>query len=268
MPHLSEEQTRSLARRFPSEIEHIDECAECRARLREAASEEDQGYHDALTRAAEGTLRRVDAVRAEKAAAPDLLAELLSLSEIERDTAMALEPRFQSYALGVYILKRSESLVQRDPVQGRGLARLARSVVEQVDPRSCGGTAALADLEAYALAMEGEALRIAGDVERAFQAFTEARLHQERGGADPDLGARVDLLEAFLRRDLGHTRIALELLDQAVEAFVALREHDQVALIVLSRPSFLHLRSRRAVSAGGARTGHGAPARRQLPQSH
>jgi hypothetical protein len=265
MPHLSKEQTRSLARRFPAEIEHLDECAECRARLREAASAEDQGYRDALTRAAEGTLRRVGAVRAEKAAAPDLFAELVSLSEIERDTVLALEPRFQSYALGAYILKRSESLVQRDHVQGRELARLARSVVEQVDPRSCGGTAALADLEAYSLAMEGEALRIAGDLERALQSFAEARLHQERGGADPDLGARVDLLEAFLRRDLGHTRVALELLDRAVEAFVALREHDQLALIVLSRPGFLNLRSRKKASA---RRGIGAPAPRQLPQSH
>lgn len=264
MPHLSEEQTRALARRFSFELDHLCQCAECRARLNELVSQEDQGYRDALSRAAEDTLRRLPGVRAEKAAAPDLLTELLSLPEVEREAALALEPRFQSYALAAYILKRTESLTARDPIHSRELARLARAVTEQVDPRSCGGTAALADLEAYALAMEGEALRVAGDLERALRSFVEARLHQERGGADPDLGARIDLLEALLRRDLGHTRIALDLLDRAAEAFVALREHDQLARIVLSRPSFLSLRSRRS---GAAAPGFGTAPQRHL-RSH
>ena len=264
MPHLSEEQTRALARRFSAEMEHLGECAECRARLSEIASEEDQEYRAALARAAEDTLRRLPGVRAEKAAAPDLLAELLSLAEVERETVLVLEPRFQSYALASYILKRCESLIQRDPIQGRELARLALAVTEQVDPRTCGGSAALADLEAYSLAMEGEALRIAGDLEHALRSFVEARLHQERGGADPDLAARIDLLEALLRRDLGHTRIALELLDSAAEAFVALREHDELARIVLYRPSFLRLRLRRT---GGARSRSGTSPERQL-RSH
>ncbi|HEX3131901.1 MAG TPA: hypothetical protein VH394_31475 [Thermoanaerobaculia bacterium] len=264
MSHLSEEQARVLARRFSAEMAHLGACAECQARVSELASQEEQGYRNALNRAAEDTLRRLPGVRAEKAAAPELLSELLLLSEVERETALALEPRFQSYALASYTLKRSESLVQRDPIQARELARLARAVAEQVDPRSCGGTAALADLEAYALAMEGEALRIAGDLEQALCAFVEARLHQERGGADPDLGARIDFLEALLRRDLGHTRIALELLDRAADAFVALREHDQLARIVLDRPSFLRLRPRRP---SAARLAAGTNPHRQL-RSH
>jgi hypothetical protein len=265
MPHLSEEQSRALARRFAGELEHLEECPECRARVRELASQEDQGYREALSRAAEDTLRRLPEVRAAKAAAPELLAELLDLSGVDRETALALDPRFQSYALASYILKGAESLIQRDPLEGRERARLARAVAEQVDPRSCGGTAALADLEAYALAMEGEALRVTGDFERALRPFAEARLLQQRGGADPDLTARIDLLEALLRRDLGHTRIALELLDEAAEAFVALKEHDQLARIVLYRPSFLRLRSRRARSAG---PGFEASPQRQLPRSH
>jgi hypothetical protein len=264
MPHLSEEQARALARRFAAEIEHLGHCAECRAHLSELVLQEDQGYRDALIRATEDTLRRLPGVRAEKAAAPELLIELLSLPEVEREAVLAVEPRFQSYALAAYTLNQSESLTARDPIQSCELARLARAVAEQVDPRSCGGTAALADLEAYALAMEGEALRIAGDLERALRSFVEARLHQERGGADPDLGARIDLMEALLRRDLGHTRIALELLDRAAEAFVALREHDQLARIVLSRPSFLNLRSRRS---GAATPGFGTAPLRHL-RSH
>lgn len=264
MPHLSDEQARALVRGFSTEVEHLDDCAECRARLRELAEHEDQGYREALSRAAEDTLRRLPAVRAEQAAAPDLLAELQSLTDVEREVALVLDQRFQTYALAAYILKRSESLAQRSPLRSRELARLARAVIEQVDPRSCGGTAALADLEAYALAMEGASLRITGDPERALRSFTEARLLQERGGADPDLGARIDLLEALLRHDLGHTRVALELLDRAAEAFVALREHDQLAWIVLHRQSFLKLRSRRGRAASPET---GPPPQRQL-QSH
>lgn len=265
MAHLSEETARALARRFAAEIDHLEECAECRARLRELASGEDRTYRAALVRAAEETLERLPEVRAEKAAAPDLLAELLHLPLVERETALALETRFQSYALAAYVLKHCEAITPHSPEEGRSLAQLARSVAGQVDPRSCGGTAALADLEAYALAMEGESLRIAGDPERALRLFTEARLLQQRGGADPELGARIDLLEALLRRDLGQTKTGLELLDQAAEAFVALKEHDQLARILRHRASFLHLRPR---SLGPHRLGLRAQPARQIPRSH
>ncbi|HWM94750.1 MAG TPA: hypothetical protein VN493_28615 [Thermoanaerobaculia bacterium] len=251
MPHLSEEQTRSLARRFAAEIDHLEECAQCRARLRELSLEEEGSYKAALIRAAEDTLKRIPAVRAEKAAAPGLLAELLALPEAERETALAADTRFHSYALAACLLNRSEAVIPRDPEQGKELARLARTVAEQVDPRSCGGAAALADLEAYALAMEGEALRISGEPELALHVFAEARLLQERGGADPDLGARIDRLEAILRHDLGQTKTALDLLDRAAEAFVALREHDQLARILLHRASFLRLRKRTKRPASG-----------------
>ncbi|MEA2563357.1 MAG: hypothetical protein QOH06_4861 [Acidobacteriota bacterium] len=239
MSHLTEEQTRALARRFAVEMQHLEECEECRSRLREVAAEEDSGYRAALFRAAEGTLRRLPEVRAEKAAAPDLLAELLAMPEIERETALALDGRFHSYALASYILKRCETEILRDPDKGQRLARLARAVTGQVDPRSCGGTAALADLEAYSFAMEGEALRTSGDPEQALLAFAESRLHEERGGADPDLAARIDLLEAVLRRDLGQMQRALDLLDRSAEIFTALKEHDQLARILVHRASFL-----------------------------
>lgn len=263
MTHLSEEQTRALARRFAAEVQHLEECAECRSRLRELASQEDGGYRAALIRAAEGTLKRIPAVRAEKAAAPDLLAELLALPDVERETTLAVDTRFHSYALASYILKRCETEIPRDPEHGRELARLARAIAEQVDPQSCGGTAALADLEAYSYAMEGEALRIAGAPEQALRAFAETRLHQERGGADPDLAARIDLLEAVLRRDLGQMKPALELLDRAAEAFVALKEHDQLALILLHRASFLRLRRRTKRPASAFGKGLRPPSPRQ-----
>lgn len=235
MPHLSEEQAKALVRRFATEVEHLEECSDCRNLLKELASQEAGGYRAALARATEGTLSRIPRVNAEKAAAPELLAELLALAEGERETTIAVDPRFHSYALAAHALKHCEMAVRRDPVQARNLSRLARTVAEQVEPRSCGGTAALADLAAYALAMEADALRISGDPDQALRAFAEARMLQEGGGADPDVSARVDVLEAVLRRDLGQPATALDLLDRAAEAFIMLREHDQLARTILLR---------------------------------
>ena len=172
------------------------------------------------------------------------------MPEVERETALALDGRFHSYALASYILKRCETEIPRDPGQGRALAWLSRAVTEQVDPRSCGGTAALADLEAYSFAIEGEALRVSGDPEQALRAFAESRLHQERGGADPDLAARIDLLEALMRRDLGQMQPALDLLDRSAETFMALKEHDQLARILAHRASFLRDRKRPTATLG------------------
>lgn len=264
MTHLNDEQTRALARRFAVEVQHLEECAECRSHLRQVATEEDGGYRAALIRAAEGTLRRAPAVLAEKAAAPDLLAELLAMPEVERESALALDGRFHSYALCSYILKRCETEVLLDPGQGRVLARLARTLIEQVDSRSCGGTAALADLEAYSFAMEGESLRLSGDPEQALRAFAQSRLHQQRGGADPDLAARIDLLEAVLRSDLGQMEPALNLLDRSAETFMALKEHDQLARILIHRATFLKDRKSRSSVLG---SGMGTVAARQY-RSH
>lgn len=235
MPHLSEEQARALIRRFGAEVKHVETCPDCRARLKAMVSQEEGGYRAALARATESTLKRIPGVNAEKAAAPELLDELLEVPEDEWEASVSLDPRFHSYALAACILKRCETTIPRDAVQGRALARLARKVVEQVDPCSCGGTAALADLEAYALALEADSLRKSGESEEALRAFAEARRLQELGGADPEVGARVDLLEAALLRDLGEAGAALDLLDRAAAAFVMLREHEQLARALLLR---------------------------------
>lgn len=245
MDHVSEARARILARRFAAEVDHLVDCSDCLERVRELSTQEETDYRTALARAAEDTMRRLPRVSAEKFAAPTLMAELLSLAEPERETAIAVEVRFHSYALASYMLRRCESGLPHDPDRFRELARLARGIIDQVDPRSCGGTAALADLTSYALALEGEALRIDCKLQPAMHSFAEARLHQQRGGADPDLAARVDLLEAATRRDLGQYETALDLLDQAADGFMALREHDQLARTILHRASVLRSRGSR-----------------------
>lgn len=174
-------------------------------------------------------------VSGERAQAPALLAELLAMPNQERETAVATQPQFQTYSLASYTLERCEKVVTHDPEMAGELARLARAIAGQADPRQCGGSAALADLEAYAMAMEGNAQRVRNEFRPAHKMFMEARQAQERGGADPDLSARIDLLEASLRRDLRQFPSALDLLDKAGRTFVMLKDRNLQARTLINR---------------------------------
>jgi tetratricopeptide (TPR) repeat protein len=178
---------------------------------------------------------RTARVSEERAQAPALLANLLAMPNQEREAAVAGQPQLQTYSLASYTLERCEKVVTHDPVMAGELARLARAIAGQADPRNCGGSAALADLEAYAMAMEGNAQRVRNEFRPAHRMFMESRQAQERGGADPDLSARIDLLEASLRRDLRQFPSALDLLDKAERTFVALKDRNLQARTMINR---------------------------------
>jgi tetratricopeptide (TPR) repeat protein len=235
MGHLQEKRTGALARALTRAL----------VEGKHPASHQPEQDMDQVSRAlddersftelVQAALSRTSRVAEERTAAPVLLAELLALPTVERETAVVVDPRYQTYALASYTLDRCEKAVTYDPALARDLARLARVIAMQADPLTCGGSAALADLEAYALALEGNALRVTGDLREGFGTFMEARQVQERGGADPDLGARVDWLEASLRRDLRQFGAALHLLDRAGKVFRALKDSNQMARTIINR---------------------------------
>jgi tetratricopeptide (TPR) repeat protein len=217
---------RALARKIGRELETREEVPLNAAGALEPAS---------MDRSIELALSCASRVREERDAAPAQLAELLALPALDRETTVVVDARFQSYTLASYILERCARAVFHDPALARELAGLARAIAAQTDPRSCGGAAALADLEAYALAMEGNALRVAGELREGLVAFMHAREVQEKGGADPDIAGRIDLLEASMRRDIRQFGTALTLLDRAVATFAALRDRDQMARAMINR---------------------------------
>jgi tetratricopeptide (TPR) repeat protein len=224
--------SRALARKIGRELEERGTSRGLEAGTPVRDEELDLG---ALDRSIEMALHRATRVREERDEAPAHLAELLALPAIDRETAVVVEPRFQSYTLASYVLERCAKAVFHDPAMARELARLARSIAAQADPRTCGGAAALADLESYALAMEGNALRVTGELRDGLVAFMSAREVQEKGGADPDLAGRIDLLEASLRRDIRQFGTALTLLDRAATTFATLRDNDQTARALINR---------------------------------
>jgi len=223
---------RALAKKMLAEGEHpISHRPESDIDDPSRALDDERSFAGLVQAALSRTSRAAD----ERAAAPAQLAELLALPPFERETAVVVDARYQTYALASYTLDRCEKAVAYDPALSRELARLARGIAMHADPLVCGGSAALADLEAYALAMEGNSLRVAGELREAFQTFMEARQVQDRGGADPDLGARLDFAEASLRRDLRQFGAAHHLLDRAGKAFHALKERNLLARTIINR---------------------------------
>lgn len=222
---------RVLARALSAERDRM-ESTEGRDEARPGDVLESQGSLDQMIAQ---VLQRSSVIADERAAAPAQLAELLAMPALEREATVVAQLRFQTYALATYTLERCEKVVSHDPIMAGELARLARVVAEQADPRQSGGTAALSDLAAYARAMEANAVRVAGDLRESFRVFLDARRIEERGGADPDLGARIDLLEASLRRDLRQFSLALDLLDRAERIFTALNDRGMMARAVINR---------------------------------
>lgn len=152
-------------------------------------------------------------------------------------------PSFQTYSLAVLVLEQSEKAITQSPATVVNLARLARAITAKVASRTCGGKAALADLGAYALAMEGNALRMSGNLQRALELFQAARQVQGVGAVDQDLMARIDHLESSLRRDLRQLDTALALLDRAARLFKSIKDHEQLARTVINRSNVFLVRS-------------------------
>jgi tetratricopeptide (TPR) repeat protein len=200
----------------------------------------DAGYEAVMDSAALRTLTTAPWIAAQRNAAPARLSELLKLRSRERDRAVATEPRFQTYALASYLLEKGEAAIPYDPSFALDLVRLARAVTVRVDPRTCGGLLALTDLGAYALAWEANTQRVRGNLTAAIATFSRSRQVQERGGGDPDITARMDLMEASLQRDTGQYRTALDLLDHASEDLLSLSESDLWIKAQISRSNVLH----------------------------
>lgn len=235
MEHLPEKRVSALAKVLARALSAERELAEAEEDVQANGSESILEGADALDAVLKNVLSRTSRVAEERAMAPAQLAELLAMSNADREAAVSTQTQFQTYSLASYTLQRCEKVVSHDPLMAGQLARLARLIAEQADPRSCGGSAALADLEAYAMAMEGNAQRVAGDLRQALSIFVDSRRVQERGGADPDLSARIDSLEASLRRDLRQFDAALDLLHEAERAFVALKDHNSQARTIINR---------------------------------
>jgi len=151
--------------------------------------------------------------------------ELWDLKQFPRDQrrekVLSARRRFASAGLADLLLEESRKLVRTDPVEAENLASLVAPVLARNDaPKTPAEVGELAVLAARAEAHRANALRIAGDLPAADEAF--AHLTAElavRPLRDAAAEAEVLSLEASLRygqRALSH---AEELLDAALLLF-------------------------------------------------
>jgi tetratricopeptide (TPR) repeat protein len=178
------------------------------------ASEYDEIFH----RIEDCALRQVERVALEKAAAPELVAELLRLPAGERPAAVAAEPRFHSAAVAVQLLERCRAGWGDDLREAKAHAELARLVAE----RTGHGTASrglASDLQARAWAFLGNVRRIGGDLFGAAEAFDRAAALLEEGSGDPLERARLLDLQASLLRAQRRFDAALTALARVVQIY-------------------------------------------------
>ncbi len=184
-------------------------------------------------------LREVElrVLREERDARQDLV-DLLGRAPEERRSLIAADERLRTYSLARWAAEQSRSTVLHDPTLALELAAAGREIAGRLDPRTYGGSH-VRDLQAYAEAVFGNALRVTGDLRGAAGAFALAREYLELGGGDPSEALEVDDLESSLCRSLRDFRRALELSERVVEGNLELGQTDSAARALQKRSIIL-----------------------------
>jgi tetratricopeptide (TPR) repeat protein len=225
-------------------LRHLLACAACRELL--AAELEDPeaapGHGRLLSfrpadGAIDGVLRRLRphlcAAERERAESPARLSELLRLAPGERAAALA-EPRFQTLSLCDRLAAASHEAGFGDAREAESLARLAIDLAARLDAGRCGARL-LADARSGAWAALGNALRIAGDLHGADDAFGTAGSCWRAGTRDRLARARLLALEASLRRAQRRLAEADGLLRRAIAIYLNAGEDHRAGEAILAQ---------------------------------
>jgi hypothetical protein len=168
----------------------------------------------------EALLERLRRVRSgldhERAQAPELVAELLSLPAARRKDELCRERRYHTWGVCELLLARASEAA--DPADAQHLAALSLVGAEHLDPvrYAC---AVVEDLKACAWAAAGNARRSRGDLGEAEQALRAAASCLALGTGDLLVEARLLEFESSLRREQGRTGEAAVLLKMAAARY-------------------------------------------------
>jgi len=154
----------------------------------------------------------------------ELLAELAPLSLEEQARWVSTYSRFANLQLVKMLAQMSHAARYEDPVRMLHLANLSRLTAEACTVDSAGSTSRLADLRAQGWCHYGNALRVAGRVREAEEAFDRAQRLCKEGTGDPPL--RASLLERMVSLRIFQRRFdqAIELADEASRLYGELDE--------------------------------------------
>jgi len=172
----------------------------------------------------------------ERADAPALTAELLSLPTASRMERLLRDPRFHTWGLCELLLRRSVDTPE--PAAADELALLALAGAEQLDPERHPGPV-VGDLKARIWAAAGEARRRQGDLAGAEEALRAAAAGLAQGTGDLLVEARLLEFEATVRRTQGRMREAAALLKQAASRYRQIGETQHLERALADREAVL-----------------------------
>ncbi|HSL83900.1 MAG TPA: tetratricopeptide repeat protein [Thermoanaerobaculia bacterium] len=176
--------------------------------------EKDERFDLAITQAQ----RRSQVIAAERALAPELLAELERRSPVAARDAIRTAERYQLFGLSEHLIDQSREQGFRNVALALELAELAVEVSDSLDPRIYMAVTT-ADQRALSRAALGNARRIASDLFGAERAFQESLPILKEGNRTSPVPADVWSLLASLRIDQGRYREARQLLDRSLAIY-------------------------------------------------
>jgi tetratricopeptide (TPR) repeat protein len=182
--------------------------------------------------------RAESAVDRERAEAPALVAELLALPPQEQVERAGGDPRLRSFGVGEHLIELAAERLPEDltgrpagePEESERLARLALEVAERLE--GVHPPAVVADFQARAWALLGEARRRRGDLEGAVQGLHAGASCLALGTGDLLVEARLLEFEAAVRQDQGRLREAaasLKLAGARYKQIGEAEEHQRLA---------------------------------------
>jgi len=216
-------------------------CAECRRRLTAAAApapEPDEVYDACITRARRAVRRLEPRLQRDKERRDN------GVSMVRERGFMGLSwPERRSFRM-VHVevlLQLAFELRYSDPKEMLRLVKAARFGLEQTDHPVRYGEALHFDLRARVWAELGNAYRVNEWFQEAEEALETARSLYEQGTGDPLLAARIDDLEASLRKDQRRLGEASRLLGRVYRAYMKIGERHLAGRAMMSRGIILEI---------------------------
>jgi tetratricopeptide (TPR) repeat protein len=217
-------------------------CPECRSRLVAAEPPEpDEAYDAAITRARRAVRKLEPRLRRDKERRENGVAMLR-----ERTFGQLAWPEYRSFQM-VHVevlLELSFAQRYRNPGEMLRLARTARFALEETGHPVRYGQALHFDLRARVWAELANAWRVNEGFQEAEKALGTARSLLEEGTGDPMLAARIDDLEASLRKDQRRLDEACRLLDRVHRAYLKIGERHLAGRALMKKGVNLGLQKR------------------------
>lgn len=176
----------------------------------------------------ERLVRTQAALDRERAEAPALCAQLLSMAPDQQHDMLIRDGRFHTWGVCEVLLEKSLAVTETDAVESGRLAALVLTASAQLD-EALHCAPVVQDLEARAWACLGEAKLKAQDLPGAEEALRAAASRLAHGTGDLLVEARLLEFEASVRRHLGRTSEAAALLKQAESRYREANEHHLAA---------------------------------------